>query len=106
LFLLIAIIVFAAAITFFATQNAGPVDLHLSGYHLTNVPIYWVVLGSVLITLLFSWILFLVNSISSSFVLHGRDKTVKQLKNENGELTKKVHQLEIDNANMQAKPAA
>jgi hypothetical protein len=96
-FLLIATIIFGGAIAFFAIQNAGPIDLHVNGFHLTT-PLYWVVLGSVLLTLIFSWIVSLFNTISSSFLLHGRDNTVKQLKKENADLTKKLHQLEIDNA--------
>ena len=104
MFLLIATIIFASAIAFIATQNAGPVDLHLSTYHLINIPLYWIVLGSVLVTLIFSWIISIINSISSSFVLHGRDNTVKQLKKENGELTKKVHQLELEIARKSRKP--
>ncbi len=101
MFLLIATIIFAGAITFIAVQNAGPVDLHLSTFHIVGIPLYWVVLGSVLLTLIFSWIMLLINSISSSFVLHGRDNTVKHLKKENVDLKKKLQLLEIENARAQ-----
>ncbi len=103
MFLLIATIIFAGVIAFFATQNAGPVDLHMSSYHISQIPLYWVVLGSVLLTLIFSWIMLLIDSISSSFALHGRDNAVKQLKKENQDLFKKVHQLEVENARAQGK---
>lgn len=103
MFLLIATIIFAGIIAFFATQNAGPVDLHLGKYNLASVPLYWVVLGSVLATLIFSWVMFLMNSISSSFVLHGRNNSLKKLEKENEKLTEKIHKLEIDNARIQEK---
>jgi uncharacterized integral membrane protein len=100
MFILIATLIFGGAIAFFAIQNASPVDLQLSSIHFT-APLYWVVLGSVLLTLIFSWLLSLINSISSSFVLHGKNNAVKQLKNENAELLKKIHQLEMDKAREQ-----
>ncbi len=103
MFLLIATIIFAAVIAFFATQNAGPVDLHMSSYRISQIPLYWVVLGSVLLTLIFSWIMLLIDSISSSFALHGRNNAVKQLKKDNENLVKKIHQLEIENARAQGK---
>lgn len=103
MFLLIATIIFASVIAFFATQNAGPVDLRLSTLQLTGIPLYWIVLGSVLITLVFSWIMLLIDSISSSFALHGRDNAVKKLKKDNEVLVKKVHQLEVENARAQGK---
>lgn len=101
MFLLIATIIFAGIIAFFATQNSGPVDIRLSSFQLTGVPLYWVVLGSVLVTLVFSWIMFVINSISNSFALHGRDNMVKRLKDENINLEKKVRFLELEHAKLQ-----
>lgn len=106
MFLLIATIIFASVITFFATLNAGPVDIHLKILELTNVALYWVVLGSVLVTLIFSWIVSLITSVSSSFAMHGKENIVKQLKKENEALTEKVHQLEVENARLQGKKEA
>lgn len=103
MFLLIATIIFAGVIAYFATQNAVPVDLRMSTYSISQIPLYWVVLGSVLLTLVFSWIMLLIDSISSSFALHGRDNVVKKLKQENQDLVKKVHQLEVENARAQGK---
>jgi uncharacterized integral membrane protein len=103
MFLLIATIIFASFIAFFAIQNAGPVDLHMSAFSLTNIPLYWVILGSVLLTLIFSWVMLIIDSISSSFALHGSNNAVKQLKKENESLVKKVHQLEIESARGQGK---
>lgn len=79
-------------------QNSTPVDLRLSTLQLTNIPLYYVVLGTVLLTLIFSWIVSVINSVSSTFALHGKDNTVKKLKKENADLEKKIHQLEVDNA--------
>ena len=98
MFLLIAIIVFGGAITYFAVQNTETVNIHLSTIQLTDVPLYWIILVSVLATLLFSWLIILLNSLSSSYAMRGKNNTVTQLKKENEELTKKVHQLELINA--------
>lgn len=101
MFLLIATIIFAGVISFIAMQNATPVDLHLSKYHLANIPLYWIVLASVLLTLIFSWIMLLINSISNSFALHGKDNIVNHLKKENVDLKKKIQQLETENSRRQ-----
>ena len=51
---LIATVIFAILIAFFAIQNSVPVNIHLNSYNLAGIPLYLVVLGSVLVTLLFS----------------------------------------------------
>ncbi|MCX6726538.1 MAG: hypothetical protein NTY75_01830 [Candidatus Shapirobacteria bacterium] len=47
--------------------------------------------------LVLSYLVYLINSISVSFTLHGKNKEIKKNKDEILELTKKVHQLELEN---------
>jgi hypothetical protein len=54
-------------------------------------------IGSLLIGLVVSYLVYLVHSISNSFVLRGKDNEIKVNKKEVLELTKRVHQLEIKN---------
>lgn len=97
---LIATVIFAILIAFFAIQNSVPVNIHLNSYNLVGIPLYLVVLVSVLVTLLFSWIIFLVNSLSSSFAILGKNNSIKDVKRRNLDLAKKVHDLEIENAKL------
>jgi uncharacterized integral membrane protein len=96
-------VLFSVLVAYFATQNTTTVTLHFVSYSLTGIPIYLLVLASLLGGLLFAWILHLLNSISSSFALRGKNKTIKKGKVENLELTKKVHQLEIENTKLSTK---
>ena len=47
--------------------------------------------------LVLSYLIYLVHSISTSFTLRGKDKEIKKDKNAVLELTKRVHQLELEN---------
>lgn len=100
---LIITIIFGIAIAFFAIQNGGLVTIHLSSYNIPGIPLYLVVLGTVLLTLIFSWIIFLVNSVGNAFVMRGKNNTLKQEERSNRELKKKVHELEIENAKLKGK---
>lgn len=85
---------------FFATQNTTLTSLTLGNYHLRNIPMYLIVLGSVLIGLLVAAIINLINSLTSSFELLGKDSKIKEGKKLVAELTKKIHQLELENTEL------
>lgn len=100
---LIISIIFGIAIAFFAIQNGGLVAIHLSSYTIPGVPLYLVVLGSVLLTLIFSWIIFLVNSVGTAFTIHGKNSSLKTELKENRDLRKKIQQLEVENARLKGR---
>lgn len=93
-------VLFSALVAYFATQNTGIISLQFASHAWTGIPIYIIVLTSLLAGLLFAWIFHLLNAISSSFAIRGKNKAIKEGKNENLELTKKVHQLEIENTKL------
>ena len=96
-------VVFSALVAYFATQNTGTISLQFASYSWTGIPVYIIVLTSLLTGLVFAWIFHLLNEISSSFAMRGKNKTIKEGKDENLELTKKVHQLEIENTKLSTK---
>lgn len=79
----------------FATQNATNVPINLLGYSMSNVPLYLVVSGSLLIGLLLSSVISLVTSISTSFRIHGKDAKIKETNKTVADLTKKNRELEL-----------
>jgi len=93
-------VLFSALVAFFATQNTATITLHFISFSRSGIPLYLPILASLLIGLLFSWILQLLNAIASSFVLRAKNKTIKESKDENLELTKKIHKLEIENTKL------
>ena len=74
-----------------------PVSLNLGFYVFNNVPLFYVIVGSLLVGLVLSYLAYLVNSITNSFILRGKDGEIRKNKAEVLELTKRVHQLEIKN---------
>lgn len=99
---LIVTVIFGLGIAYFATQNTTTITIKLAGYTLTDLPLYVMVVGSLLVGLLFAWIINLVSSISSSLTIHGKDKTIKEAKKTIADLTKKVHELELENTQLKA----
>ena len=97
---LILLVLFGILVALFATQNTAPASIVVASYMLKDVPMYLIVLGSLLVGLLVSSIISMVNSISSSFTLHGKNAKIKETKKTLVELTKQIHQLELENARL------
>lgn len=97
---LIASVLFGIVVAVFAVQNRGFVDIHFGGYAISGVPLYLVVLGTVLVTLIFAGIIYFVHSLSSSFTMIGKNSSLKRMNEENKKLTGKVKDLEVENAKL------
>lgn len=100
---LIVTIIFGLIITYFALQNTGNISLNFLNYTIPSVPTYFVIIGSLLLGLLFSWIVSLINGIFTSFTMHGKDSKIKSSGKENEQLAKRIHELEIENAKLETR---
>jgi len=94
---LILLLVVGSFLVYISKFNFAPVTLNLGFYVLTDIPLFYIVAGSLLIGLVMSYLIHLVNSISTSFTLRGKNKVIKNDKDEILELTRRVHQLELEN---------
>lgn len=93
-------IIFAILVAFIATQNTAPVVINISEYS-RSVPLYLVVLLSLLIGFIFAWILHLLDAFAVLFALRGKNNTIKKGRKENTELAKKVQDLEYEKAKLE-----
>jgi len=93
-------IIFAIGVAFFATLNTAVVTINVPRYSIA-VPLYLVVLISILLGFIFAWLLHLMNAFTSLFALRGKNNMIMKEKKTNTELTKKVHDLEIENTNLE-----
>lgn len=93
---LLLLIIFGLGAAYFATQNTGTVHLLLGGFLLTSVPLYVVVIGSILLGVLMSWLISIVNSFSVFFTLHGKDDALKKSEKEIEKLRDKNRQLALE----------
>ena len=76
--LLLIAILFGLGIGYFATENTTPVTIRLADYALEEVPLYLVVVGSLLVGLLIAWILYIARSVSARLTIYGKNQVVKK----------------------------
>jgi uncharacterized integral membrane protein len=99
LVLLVAVL-FGLGIGYFATENTIPVTIRLSEYVLEDVPLYLVVVGSLLAGLFIAWILYIARSVSTRLTIYGKDQVVKKTRRTVADLERRVHELEGENARL------
>ncbi len=97
--IILAVIV-GLGIAYFAAQNTVLITLHFASYTISNLPLYLIVAGSLLLGLLLAWIFSLVSSFSSKITLHGKENKIKEEERTIAELTKEIHHLELENTRL------
>lgn len=90
---LLILIIFGLGVAYFATQNTGTVHMQVANYLIADVPLYVIVIGSMLLGIFVSWLISMVDSISSNLRIHGKDtelkkayRTIESLKKDNNTL--------------------
>lgn len=94
---LILFLVVGSGLVYISKYNFTPVSVNLGMYTIADIPLFYVIVGSLVIGLVLSYLVYLVHSISISFKFRGKDREIKKNKEEVLELTKSVHKLELQN---------
>lgn len=102
--ILILLLVVGSILVYISKFNFVPVSVNLGFYTFSNIPLFYVIASSMVIGLALSYLIYLVKSISISFTIRGKDKEIKKNKEEVLELTKSVHQLELENEKQKHNP--
>lgn len=102
--ILILFLIVGSVLVYISKFNFMPVSVNFGTYVISDVPLFYVIVGSVVFGLVLSYLVYLVNSISTSFKFRGKDKEIRQGKDEVLELTKNVHQLELENEKIKHDP--
>lgn len=100
---LITLFLVGIGMAFFATQNLGTTAITIAGYSYADIPVYVVVLGSMLIGIVVSWILYLTNAVSSLVTLRGKNSEIKGALQTVDELKKENDTLRMENAKLQSR---
>ncbi len=82
---------------FFATQNTQAINVTFANTSVPGIPLYIIVLGSLLLGFVVSWIISFFDVIATAFKIHKKENTIKGANKEISALTKRVHQLELEN---------
>ena len=95
--ILILFLIIGSILVYISKFNFMPVSLNFGTFVLSDIPLFYVIIGSLIFGLVLSNLVYLINSISTTFRFRGKDKEIKKNKSEVLELTKRVHQLELEN---------
>jgi len=94
--ILILLLVIGSILVYISKFNFVPVTVNLGVYTIYDVPLFYVIVGSLIFGLVLSYLVYLINSISISLKFRGKNKEIEKNKDEVLELTKRVHQLELE----------
>lgn len=100
--ILILAVIIGIGLGLFATQNTTLVPLTLANTTFSHIPLYMVALGSLLGGLLLSGIFHLVNGISSTIALSGKNRELQKTEATVHDLQQKVTALENENAKLRS----
>ncbi len=81
-------------------QNTGPVTLNFGSYILPQIPVYLAVLVPLIAGLSFGFFVNLIKNLSQNLTISEKKDKIKDLKDELAEVTKKAHQLELENSKL------
>lgn len=92
---LIILIIFGLGMAYFATQNTGLIHLTVANYSTYGIPLYVVIIGSMLLGIFTSWLISIVNALTASVrmrkinnQIRNADRTIDELMKKNAELAK------------------
>lgn len=97
MFTLLIIILFGIFFSIVATQNTVNVPVNLLNQQFNDVPLYLVILISLLIGVALSWGLNLANRVSTIFILSKKDIDLKHSRKEITKLQTQLHKVETEN---------
>jgi uncharacterized integral membrane protein len=97
---LLITVAFGIAIGYFATQNTDPITVRLAEYAFEEVPLYLVVMGTLLAGILIAWVLYFAKSVSASLTIYGKEKAVKKANHTVADLEQRVYELETEIARL------
>ncbi len=95
--ILILLLVVGAIMAYLAQNNSMLVTVRLGTSVLSGIPLFYVIVGCLLTGLGLAYVIYLVNSIFTAFSMHRKDTAIKHGKSDIVDLTKRIHQLELEN---------
>ena len=98
---LIILTLFGLGMAYFATQNTGLIHLTVANFYSDGIPLYIVIIGSMLLGIFISWLISLVNSFTASFKMRKIHAQIRDANRTIDELTKKNTELLQKNAQLQ-----
>lgn len=102
--MLILFLVVGAVLAYLSQHNLTPVTVNVGPYIFSGIPLFYVIIGSVITGLVVAYVFYLTHLISTTLKLRGKKQEIKKNKDQVLELTKRVHQLELENEKLKHQP--
>ena len=96
---LIVIVILGLGFAYFATQNTSSVIVNALSNSFA-LPVYALVLGSILLGLLVSAIIYAFDNVATLFDLHSKDTKIAQKQQTVETLSRRVRELELENTRL------
>lgn len=97
MFTIILFLAVGSIMVYLAQNNLAQVPLHLGPYVFLGIPLFYIIIGSLLLGFIWAYVVHLVSVMFTSFTIRGKDHKIKQGKDDIAGLTKQVHKLELEN---------
>lgn len=101
MFNIIVLLITGTLLTYISKYNMLPVDVNLGVYLLKDIPLFYVIVGSLLVGLILSYVMQLLTNIVTYIEIRGKSQQIKLDQEKIVDLTKTVHKLEIANKDLQ-----
>jgi uncharacterized protein HemY len=99
---LLLLVIFGLGMSYFATQNTGLVHVVFGSYLVQGIPLYIIVIGALILGIFISWLINIVESLSSTITIHGKVSQIKKANEVINKLQLQVHEVELENARLKA----
>ena len=93
----ILLLIVGSIMVYLAQNNLQLVTLHLGPYVFSGIPLFYVIIGSIVMGLFVAFLIYVVDSVFTGIAMRRKDNKIKETKSDVVELTKRIHQLELEN---------
>lgn len=93
--------VIGLALAGFATQNTNAVTISFGNALIYEVPLYLLIIGSMMIGIAVSWLISITDTLATMFALRGKDATIHSANRTIESLKQEIHELELENARLE-----
>lgn len=101
--LLIVLLVFGLGVAYFAMQNTTVVMLNLFGNIIPGVPLFFVVIGSMLVGFVVAYVIYVAHSVTSGVKMWGKEMKIKEVEGRASTMEERIRELEAENQLLRAK---
>lgn len=97
MFNIIVLLIAGSALTYISKFNMQVVDVNLGIYLFRSIPLFYVIVGSLLVGLILSYVMQLLTNVLTYLEIRGKSQQIKSSQIKIMDLTKTVHKLELAN---------